>query len=139
MARDPLAVLRRMREAAVTEAQRNLAAALIREAQEARRLEQHHSTIRHEMSEAVGEYGAAFADWLPYARQHAETLQTTLAGEQARVVHLQEILTRRRTEAETVAKAMQRQHLEAELIRARKEQAALDEAASRRIARSGKE
>jgi flagellar export protein FliJ len=139
MARDHLAVLGRLREAAVTEARRNLAAALAGEVQETRRLEQHRHHIRHELSEAGGEHVTAFAEWLPYALQRTDQLQTALASEQARVLHLREILTGRRTDAESVAKAMQRQQREAKLIQARKEQATLDEAAGRRIARHGKE
>jgi flagellar export protein FliJ len=132
MARDPLAVLQRLRDAAVTEARRNLAAALASELQETRRLDQHRSQMQHEQSLAAGEHVAEYAQWLPYAHQRADQLQATLASEQARVRQLQQILTGRRTEAEAVAKAMQRQQLAAAVIRARKEQAAMDEAAGRR-------
>lgn len=137
MPRDPLAVLRRLRDAAVTEARRNLAAALAREVQTAQRLNAHNLRVRHEQSQATVEHLAAFADWLPYARQHADHLQAALAGEQAQVVRLQQILVGRRTEAEAVAKAMQRQEKAAELTKARKEQGAMDEAAGRRSGRQG--
>jgi flagellar export protein FliJ len=132
MARDPLAVLRRLREAAVTEARRNLAAALASEMQQARQLDEHRRQIRHEQSEATGEHVVAFGEWLPYARQRSDQMQAALASEQVRVGQLQQILVGRRTEAEAVAKAMQRQREAAGLIQARKEQAVMDEAAGRR-------
>ena len=137
MPRDPLAVLRRLRDAAVTEARRNLAAALASEMQQARQLDEHRRHIRHEQSEAAGEHVAAFGEWLPYARQRADHLQAALASEQARVRQLQQILVGRRTEAEAVAKAMQRQREAAALIQARKEQGVMDEAAGRRAGRQG--
>jgi flagellar export protein FliJ len=137
MARDPLAVLRRLREAAATEARRNLAAALASEMRQARQLDEHRLHIRHEQSVAGGEHVAAFAEWLPYAQQRADHLQAALANEQARVRHLQQILVGRRTEAEAVAKAMQRQREAAALIQARKEQGVMDEAAGRRASRQG--
>jgi flagellar export protein FliJ len=133
MPRDPLAVLRRVREAAVTEARRNLAVALASEMRQARQLDEHWKAMRKEQSEAAGEHVAAFGEWLPYARQRADQLQAALANEQARVGQLQQILVGRRTEAEAVAKAMQRQREAAELIQARKEQAVMDEAAGRRF------
>ncbi|HET6307823.1 MAG TPA: hypothetical protein VFG12_11590 [Rhodopila sp.] len=132
MKRDPLAVLHRLREAAVTEAKRNLAAALASERQQARQLDDHKQLIRNEQSLAAGEHLAAFATWVPCAWQHTERLQTALATEQAKVAQLQQILVRSRTEAEAVAKAMQRQRDAAALIQARKDQATLDEAAARR-------
>jgi flagellar export protein FliJ len=135
MPRDPLAVLRRLRDAAVTEARRNLAAALASERREAQRLDQHRLHMRHEQSQAAAEHVADFADWLPYARQRADHLQAALASEQARVLHLQQILVGRRTEAEAVAKAMQRQREAARLIQARKEQGVMDEAAGGRAGR----
>ena len=132
MPRDPLAVLRRLRDAAVTEARRNLAAALASEMQQARQLDEHRRQIRHEQCEAAGEHVAAFGEWLPHARQRADQLQAALASEQVRVGQLQQILVGRRTEAEAVAKAMQRQQEAAGLVQARKEQAVMDEAAGRR-------
>lgn len=137
MPRDPLAVLRRLRDAAVTEARRNLAAALASERQQARQLDEHRLHIRHEQFAAEGEHVAAFAEWLPHARQRADHLQSALANEQVRVGHLQQILAGRRTEAEAVAKAMQRQREAAALIQARKEQGVMDEAAGRCVHRQG--
>jgi flagellar biosynthesis chaperone FliJ len=137
MPRDALAVLWRLRDAAVTEARRNLAAALASESQAARRLNEHHAQTRHEQAQAAVEHVAQFAEWLPYARQRADQLQAALMSEQARVQHLRQLLTGRRTEAETVAKAMQRQRQAAELIQARKEQAVMDEAGGRRTLRPG--
>jgi hypothetical protein len=131
MARDPLAVLWRLRDAAVTEASRDLAAARARELREVQRLDEHALVVRREQSEAAGEDVAAFAAWLPYARQHADRLQATLQTEAARVRRLQQILVGHRTDAEAVAKAMQRQRAEADVIVARKEQDMMDEAAGR--------
>jgi flagellar biosynthesis chaperone FliJ len=131
MKRDPLAVLWRLRDAAVTEASRDLAAARARETKEAQRLDDHRSHVRYEQSEAVGEHVAAFAVWLPHARQQADRLQASLQAETVRVRRLQQILVSRRTDAEAVAKAMQRQLAEAALTVSRKEQAIMDEAAGR--------
>ena len=135
MARDPLAVLRRLREAAVTEAKRELAAAHASETQATRRLDEHRLHIRREQSETSNEHVGAFIDWLPHAQQHTDSLQTSLQSEQARVLRLQQILVGRRTDAEVVVKAMQRQQAEVELIRSRKEQGVTDEVAGRRIGR----
>ncbi|MDR3535117.1 MAG: flagellar export protein FliJ [Acetobacteraceae bacterium] len=137
MSRDPLAVLRRLRDAAVTEACRDLATARAHEMQEAQRLDEHRSQIRRELSEAGAEHVAAFSAWLPYARQRTDHLQTSLQSEQARVLRLQQILVGRRTEAEAVAKAMERQQAEAALTQARREQSVMDEAAGRRTGREG--
>jgi hypothetical protein len=131
MARDPLAILWRLRDAAVTEASRDLAAARARELLDVQRLDEHTLLVRREQSEATGEHVAAFATWLPYARQHADRLQATLLTEAARVRRLQQILVGRRTDAEAVAKAMKRQRVEAGVIAARKEQDMMDEAAGR--------
>jgi flagellar biosynthesis chaperone FliJ len=131
MARDPLAILWRLRDAAVTEASRDLAAARTRELQQVQRLDEHMLSMRREKSEAIDEHVAAFATWLPYARQHTDRLEATLQTEAARVRRLQQILVGRRTDAEAVAKAMQRQRSEAGLITARKEQDLMDEAAGR--------
>ena len=131
MARDPLAVLWRLRDAAVTEASRDLAVARACEMREAQRLDAHRLHMRQEQSEAAGEHVAAFAAWLPHARQNTERLSASLQAEEARVRRLQQILVGRRTDAEAVAKALQRQRAEAGLVQTRKEQAIMDEAAGR--------
>jgi flagellar biosynthesis chaperone FliJ len=131
MKRDPLAVLMRLRDAAVTEASRNLAAARARAMQEAQRLDEHRQDMQHEQSEADGEHVATFAAWLPRARLQRDRLQANLQIEESRVRHLQQVLVRRKTDAEAVVKAMQRQRAEADLIEARKEQGIMDEAAGR--------
>jgi hypothetical protein len=131
MARDALVVLWRLRNAAVTEAGRELAEARAREKHEAQRLDEHRLHIRQEQSEAAGEHVNAFAAWLPYARQHTDRLQATLLNEEAGVRRLQDILIDRRTDAEAVAKALQRRLAKVALIQARKEQGIMDEAAGR--------
>jgi flagellar biosynthesis chaperone FliJ len=131
MARDPLTVLWRLRDAAVSEASRDLAAARACEAHEAQRLDAHRLHVRQEQSDAAGEHVAAFAAWLPYARQTTERLRASLEIEEARVRRLQQILVGRRTDAEAVVKALQRQGAETALVQARKDQATMDEAAGR--------
>jgi hypothetical protein len=131
MARDPLAVLWRLRDAAVTDASRDLAMARACEVQAVQRLDAHRLHVREEQSEAASEHVAAFAAWLPYARQTTERLSASLQTEEARVRRLQQILVGRRTDAEAVAKALQRQRAEAGVVQARKEQAIMDEAAGR--------
>ena len=132
MARDPLAVLWRLRDAAVTEASRDLAAARAREAYAAQRLDEHVRLMARERSEAGTAHATAFAAWLPHARQHADGLRAGLLGETARVAQLQQVLAARRTEAEAVAKAQQRQEAEARLAQARRDQAVMDEVAGRK-------
>ncbi len=132
MARDPLAVLWRLRDAAVTEASRDLGAARVREAHAAQRLDEHVRLMARERAEAGAACAATFAAWLPHARQHADNLQAGLLSETARVAQLRQALAVRRTEAEAVAKVLQRQKAEAALARARRDQAVMDEAAGRR-------
>jgi flagellar export protein FliJ len=131
MARDPLAVLWRLRDAAVTETSRDLVTARARELQELRQLNEYRQLIRHEQSLAACDDVAAFAAWLPHTRHIEDRLQANLQAEAARVGRLQQILLTRRTDAEAVAKAVQRQRAEAERVTAAKEQAIMDEAASR--------
>lgn len=131
MARDPLAVLWRLRDAAVTEASRDLAVARTREAQAHGQLAEHDRLLRHEQSMTCGEDVAAFVVWRTFASQTRDRLQAELQAEEARVRRLQQVLLSRRTEAEAVAKAMERQRAEAGRIAAGKEQAHMDEAASR--------
>jgi flagellar biosynthesis chaperone FliJ len=137
MRRDPLVVLRRLRHAAVTEASRELAMARVREQQAVQRLDGHHAQVRQETSEAVAGQVAAFANWLPHARQHGERLAAGVQVEEARVRRLQQILVGRKTDAEAVVKALHRRQVEAALIEGRKEQAVMDEAAGRRGRRDG--
>ena len=131
MKRDPLAVLERLRNAAVTEASRNLAAARARELQEAQRLDAYRQHMKQEQSEAVGEHVGAYTDWLPHARLQRDRLHASLQTEESRVRRLQQILVARKTDAEAVVKALQRQRTAADLIEARKEQGVMDEAAGR--------
>ena len=137
MTRDPLAVLWRLRDLAVAEAGRELAAAQAREHAAGQHLDAQKLQIQNEQSGADDEVIAAFATWLPSAHQRAAELTATLLGEEERVLRLRQTLTARRTEAETLAKAMQRRKTELEMIRARREQAIMDEAAGRRAVRNG--
>jgi hypothetical protein len=131
MARDPLKVLWRVRDAAVTEASRDLAAARTCEMRASRRLDEHRLEMRDEQLVADDGHVAAFAAWLPSARLHADRLTSVLLTEQAHVLRLQQVLVARRTEAEAVTKVMQRRLSEASVMLARKEQATMDEAAGR--------
>ena len=137
MARDPLAVLSRVREAAVTEASRELAAALAAAAGARCRLEAHRQHVRQEQTDAVGEGVAAFAAWLPTARRRTEQMVSDLHLRDGVVLRLQHVLVLRKTDAEAVAKAMQRKRQEADLVRARKEQAVMDEVGGRRRTLTG--
>lgn len=131
MKRDPLTLLLRLREAAVTEASRELAAGRAREAEQAAALAGFRSTMSEEQSGATGALVETFAAWLPSARQQAGRLQAALAGQEAVVRRLQQTLVARKTEAEAVAKALRRQQAQAAAALARKDQAVMDEAASR--------
>lgn len=132
MPRDALKVLWRVRDAAVTAASRDLAAARAAEAHHAGQLDAHCEATRHEQSGATGSLITAFVEWLPHARRTADGLRLAVQTEQARVSRLQQALVLRRTEAEAVAKAMARRDEAAGLVMARQDQAAMDEAAGRR-------
>lgn len=129
MARDPLKLLWRVRDAAVTTASNNLAAARAAEAHQASLLATHCATVAREQGTATGPLLLAFIEWLPHAKRRTEALHLAVQTEQARVTMLQRALVFRRTEAEAVAKAIARQADAALLVVARKEQAAMDEAA----------
>lgn len=131
MARDPLAILWRLRDAEVTAASRNLAAARTDHAREQRRLDEQHASMLHERTQAGHEHVAAFAAWLPHAHEAAARLQANAQREQGKVLQLQQVLTRRRTDAEAVVQAIQRQADKTKLARARHDQAVMDEVASR--------
>lgn len=131
MERDRLAVLWRLRDAAVTEASRDLAAARAREEQARGQLADHQRLMQHEQSTTAGEDVATFVIWRSFAGQVRDRLQAELQAEEARVRRLQQVLLTRRTDAEAVAKAVERQRAEAGRIAAGKEQARMDEAASR--------
>ena len=132
MARDPLAVLWRLRDAAVAEASRELAAARTHERLLAQLLDEHRLQMQGEQSEASGELVATFAAWRPGAQQRIDHLQAALLNEEADVQRQQQFLVGRRTDAEAVDKAIQRRQAEAGLIRARQEQAIMDQAAADR-------
>jgi flagellar biosynthesis chaperone FliJ len=129
LARDPLAVLWRLREAAVTEASAALAGSRARVLQAASLVEQHNAEMSREQADATWADGPAFADWLPHARRRAASLCESLRHEEIAVQQRLVALTQRRTEAEAVAKALLRQRTSVALVAARREQAEMDEAA----------
>jgi flagellar export protein FliJ len=131
MARDALEVLWRLRDAAVREASTNLANARAIERAEADRLDAHARHVQREQADAAGAEIADFAVWLPHARRQTELLHGVLRQENARVERCQQVLVACRTEAEAVAKALQRKREAAALVRLQREQAAMDEAAGR--------
>lgn len=132
MARDPLAVLWRLRETAVAEAGRELAQAREGVRRAALQLEVQREHMRREQADTGYEYVAAFAAWLPQAQLQAQRRQAALLDAQAHAQRLQQVLASRRTESEAVAKALQRRRAAVALNLARREQAAMDEAAGRR-------
>jgi flagellar biosynthesis chaperone FliJ len=129
MKRDALAVLGRLRAAAVTEASRDLAAARGRAKLSSDGIEAQALHIRQEQSHALGDDVAAFAAWLPHARRDSARLQAALAIEDGQMRRLQQVLIARTTDAEAVVKAIERRNTEAALLLARKEQSVMDEAA----------
>ncbi len=132
MARDALAVLWRLRDAAVTQATDDLAKARAAAGADAQRLDDHRQTMTCEQAALDATQIADFANWLPHARQQADRLRGVLVSQEARVERFQQILVARRTDAEAVAKAMQRRAEETNLSRSRREQAVMDEVAGRR-------
>lgn len=132
MARDPLTVLSRIREAAVTETSRELAAALTAADAERCRLEAYRQHVLKEQVDAIGEDIAVFAAWLPTARKRTDQMLSDLRREDNLVLRLQGLLLFRRTEAEGVTKAIQRRKHETDLAKARLDQAVMDEVGCRR-------
>ncbi len=138
MPRDPLAVLARLREAAVTEASRALASAHGTAHQLTARLEAHTALTLHEQSHTPDMDGATFAAWLQQARHQAHSLRQLLSAEEARAARLLQALVVCRTEAEAVAKALGRQRAAAVTLAARHQQQAMDEASATARRRSGR-
>lgn len=132
MARDPLVVLSRLREAAVAEAGRELARARDGVRHAALQLDAQREQIRREQADVGPEQVAAFAAWLAQARLQAQRRQAALLDAQAHAQRLQQVLINRRTESEAVAKALGRQQAAMAVDVARREQAVMDEAAGRR-------
>lgn len=132
MRRDPLAILQRVRDAAVVEATRELAGGLQREQTGRQRLVEHNEAMRREQAEAGTADTVDFAAWLPRAHAIAAGNARSLAAEEERVGRLRQALLAKRTEATAVEKAMERRQAAVSLARSRLEQAAMDEAAGRR-------
>ena len=132
MRRDPLAILQRVRDAAVVEATRDLAGGLQREQAGRQRLVEHNETMRREQAEAGTAGAVDFAAWLPRARAIAGGNARSLAAEEERVGRLRQALLAKRTEAAAVEKVIERRQAAVSLARSRCEQAAMDEAAGRR-------
>ena len=130
--RDPLNVLLRIRETTVTEASRELAAALAAAAAERSRLEAHQQHIRREQADVVREDVVFFAAWLPVARQLTDEILSDLRRKDEQVLRLQEVLVLCNIEAKAVANAIQRKKEGTDLAKARKEQAIMDEMGGRR-------
>lgn len=131
MARDPLALLARVREAAATDAKRKLAAAIV----DARKVEEavasHARDVAREQEEALGDDVAAFAAWLPAARAQERGLADRLDASEGQISELRRVFAARRRDAEAVVKAIERREVEAASATARKDQDAMDEVAGR--------
>jgi hypothetical protein len=131
MRRDPLAVLQRLRDAAVVEATRELAAGLQREQACRQRLIDHGETMGREQAGAGFAGAVDFAAWLPRARAIAACHARRLTAEEEQLGRLRQALLARQTEAAVVEKAMERRRAAVLLTRSRLEQAVMDEAAGR--------
>lgn len=131
MARNALAVLARIRDAAVTQAQRDLAHARAGELLHVNALEAQRRLMAQEQEAATTELLPEFVVWLPIAQSQAAQRQFAVAREQARVEACQRALGLRRVEAEAVLKALERRRAHETLIQSRKDQAAMDEVAGR--------
>lgn len=132
MKRDPLGVLWRLRDAALTEATRELAGGLQRERDARQRALNHERTMAREQAESSPTDASDFAQWLPRARNDAARLVSALEAAHDRVAGLQQTLVVRRTEVEAVASARDRCREVEQSKKRRAEQAVMDEAAGRR-------
>jgi hypothetical protein len=136
MARDALAVLWRVRDAAVTEASRALAQARLGESQAAQDLDDQMRDVARETTAMGTAHILAFVAWRTQARRQTDMLRAALLRAQAEAAALQQSLAMRRTDAEAVAKARARVARDAALTETRCAQAAMDEAAGERFAAS---
>lgn len=135
MARDALAVLARVRDAAATEAKRKLASAIADAHASGTAVDSHARDLAREQKDAVGDDVAAFAAWLPAARARERGLADRLEASEGQVTEARQALTARKTEAEAVGKAIERRDAEKATAAARKDQEAMDEVAGRRRTR----
>lgn len=132
MKRDPLQVLWRLRDAALTEATRELAGGLHREREARERALGHGQKMAREQAESSPTDAADFAQWLPRARNEAARLDAALKAAHGRVAGLQQALIVRRTDVEAVVSARDRRRMVEESRKRGAEQAVMDEAAGRR-------
>lgn len=137
MARDPLAVLSRIRGAAVAEARRALAAALAAEHRCASAAQAARDTVRDEEQAATASDTLALIAWLPLARQRIAEADQTLKAATLEVGRWRTELTARRAAEEAVSTLLKQRATEMALLAARREQAVLDEAAARSRRQSG--
>lgn len=133
MPRDPLAVLWRIRDAAVAKASRELAEARSGERDQVARLEAQLAGVRREEAGVTTDLLPEFIAWLPHARRASARLQADVKAARAKVDSCQRALTVHQTNAETVARAMARRTEQERHAQVRKDQAAMDEIASRRL------
>jgi flagellar biosynthesis chaperone FliJ len=131
--RDALQVLQRLRQEAVKQAARELAAAQAAQQQQLGRLERHRLLIAQERAAADG---PGMAAWYPYARAQQQTLATELTHHEVRSTQQREHLTLQRLAAQAVAKALTHRDSLAAVQRARRDQSVMDEAAARAGGRS---
>lgn len=135
MARDALAVLARVRNAAATEAKRKLASTIAEAHAAGTAVDSHARDLAREQNDAVGDDVAAFAAWLPAARARGRGLADRLEASEGQVIEARQALMARKTEAEAVGKAIERRVAEKAATAARKDQEAMDQVAGRRRTR----
>ena len=135
MTRDPLQVLSRIRDVAVTEAQRALAAALNAEARFEASLHGAHETLRREQQRTGFAEAVAFGNWLPVGRAAIARGEAARQQAAADVVQCRAVLAASHAEAEAVMTMLRQREQVAALARQRREQAALDEAGAQMLRR----
>ncbi len=135
MARDPMRVLERVRQALVAEAGAELAAALALQERHNYQLQERRRRLEQEAATAGPEDAVAFSRWLPEMRRRIAKSNMELEQAASGVEHLRAELAARRAEAEAVGTALRKRAEYASLVRGRIEQGVLDEAGAQLLRR----
>lgn len=132
MRRDPLAVLLRLRQAAVTAARQELAQALAGETAAERAVAAARREMAQEQEGCPPEAAADFALWLRHAREREREDMAALACQEAATLRGRAALAAARAGEKAALTLLEAAAAEQALAAGRREQAAMDEAAANR-------
>ena len=135
MTREPMDVLLRMRKALVTAARQDLAQALALETAAEQSVAAAAAAIRREQDNCPADATLDFAAWLPHARAAQHQANALLAQRHAATAQRRAFLAERRADEKAVQTLLEKREADLVLAAARREQAAMDEAAGRQARR----